>query len=949
MSDPPDVPAALGVDKITMVFGDLPAVADVSVDFGEGQVHAVVGENGAGKSTLMNLCFGILQPTSGDVRVHGQTVKMESPAVARRLGIAMVHQHFKLVPSLTVAENVFLGEELLTRRRTLDRRRMASKLADVSRRYGLVIDPTSRVCELSAGVRQRVEILKALYFNARVLILDEPSAILTPQETDALLDVIRGLADSGRAVVLITHKLREVRAVADRVTIMRGGRAIVTDDASRYSEREIATLMLGKERVPEREVVALLDVEETAAPDGSAAAAPRNGSGPDGRGRGGDEVAISCEDLVVADGHGQPRLAGVSLAVHAGEIVGIAGVEGNGQTELIEALAGLRPVTAGAVRMAGRDVTAQAPGERRAGGMAHIPEDRLESGIAGPSSVTENLIGGFWQSELFSSGVMRRPLAERWAGAIIRRYDIRGARPSTAVERLSGGNVQKVVLAREIESVPDVLLAAQPTRGVDLGATAFIHSRLRAERARGAAILLVSADLGELMALADRLLVMHSGRIVAEFGAVGQNVTRIGLAMTGCADAADAYKPPNPTDLRSTSSRGRPTWNPRGLTADLPDVAGQPALRTVIGPARRAAAALVQPATAVALALLIGLATIVALGDSPGAAYSSLLFGSFQGSFNFGGMVAQTTPLVLIGTSVYLSFRAGIFNIGGEGQMYVGAFLGAFIALKLSSVPGPLLIALAFIGGALGGAAWGFVPGLLNTYLDVDVLVSTLMFNYIAIAITSYLVDGPLRDPTGSTPETRQIPGKADLPTILGFSGANVGIFVGLIVLVVVGLVMWRTRWGLRTRFVGENRRFARYLGVDVRRQILQIMALSGAIAGVAGVVESLGTQLRFNQSFSPGYGFLGLTVALLGRLNPVGVALAAALYGALEEGASLMQLNTNVPLSLVNMLEGIIIILVTASALRIRGIPRRAVTTGALTPEPAAALGSQVPSEGVP
>ncbi len=425
------------------------------------------------------------------------------------------------------------------------------------------------------------------------------------------------------------------------------------------------------------------------------------------------------------------------------------------------------------------------------------------------------------------------------------------------------------------------------------------------------------------MALADRLLVMHSGRIVAEFGAVGQNVTRIGLAMTGCADAADAYKPPNPTDLRSTSSRGRPTWNPRGLTADLPDVAGQPALRTVIGPARRAAAALVQPATAVALALLIGLATIVALGDSPGAAYSSLLFGSFQGSFNFGGMVAQTTPLVLIGTSVYLLFRAGIFNIGGEGQMYVGAFLGAFIALKLSSVPGPLLIALAFIGGALGGAAWGFVPGTAE-YLfgrrcprvDLDVRLHRHSDRVVPRRRTAEC------GPTGAPPETRQIPGKADLPTILGFSSADVGIFSSADR--ARGRRVGHVAYQDGASGLGSSAKTvaSRDISARSRRAPSDPSDQAGAIAGVAGVVESLGTQLRFNQSFSPGYGFLGLTVALLGHLNPVGVALAAALYGALKEGASLMQLNTNVPLSLVNMLEGIIIILVTASALRMREYP---------------------------
>lgn len=915
--------AALEMRNITKMFGDFVADSDVSLSIERGEVHALVGENGAGKSTLMNICFGILQPTSGQIQVNGEVVTMASPTTARQHGIGMVHQHFKLVPSLTVAENVFLGAEPLTRHRSLDRDRMVSELAAVSERYGLKVDPTATVANLSAGLRQRVEILKALYFDAQVLILDEPTAVLTPQETDGLFEVLKELAADDRSVILITHKLPEAKAVANRFTVMRRGELVTTGDTADVSEQEMATLMVGREVSLSR---------PTPAPTQRAKA----------------PTAMSCHDLVLQDEDGHTLLNNVSLDIRAGEITGIAGVEGNGQTELIQALAGLHTVATGSMRLAGRDITRESPAQRRTAGLAHVPEDRLESGVSGVSSVQDNVTGGFLRSNLFSRGVLRNGFARRWTTELIQRYDIRGARPSTSVHDLSGGNMQKVVLARELEARPAVLLAAQPTRGVDIGATQFVHAQLREQAEQGAAILLVSADLGELLAVCDRLLVMYRGEVVAEFAPDEDKVSRIGLAMAGAAEGRDAYVPP-PAELSTTDARNDAAQDrAKRLTVELAASTGGESFaaptpvdaesRSPSAFGARALAALSQPLIAVVVALLIGLVVIAALGDDPIVSYHSFLLGSFQSLNNFSGMVAQATPLLLIAVSVYVSFRAGVINIGAEGQLYIGAFLGAYVALQLKGVPGPLLILLCFVGGALGGALWALIPGLLDAYLGVEILVSTLMFNYIGMSVTAYFVDGPLRDPTAGTASTRMIPNSAALPTILGFGGANVGIFVGLISVVVMGLVIKRSKWGLQARFVGENRSFARYLGVNVRQKVIQIVIISGALAGIAGVVESLGTQLRFNQTFSPGYGFIGLTVALLGRLNPAGIVIAAVLYGVLEQGSTLMQLDTGVPLSLVNVLEGVIIILTTATAL---GIRRRRGRSGRLPVTPSAALDS--------
>jgi ABC-type uncharacterized transport system ATPase subunit/ABC-type uncharacterized transport system permease subunit len=885
-------PAALELRHITKRFGDLLADEDVSLSLEPGEVHALVGENGAGKSTLMNICFGLLQPTAGEIYIQGRRVVLASPTAAREHGIGMVHQHFKLVPSLTVAENVFLGAEAVTRSRTLDRARMVRELAAVSERYGLAVDPKARVAGLSAGVRQRVEILKALYFDARVLILDEPTAVLTPQEADRLLAVLRDLAADQRSVLLVTHKLREVMGVADRFSVLRRGKLVATGFPEQSSEHDIATLMVGREVSLHRPT-------------------PVSDARVDGA------TVLRCADLAVTGQHGAPAVDHVTFDLRAGEIIGIAGVEGNGQTELVEALAGLRPRTAGTVTLAGADVTTAGAADLRERGIAHIAEDRLATGVATTSTVQDNLAGGRLRSALFGRGWYHHGLARRWSRELINRYDVRGANPGTPVSSLSGGNMQKVVVARELDTQPTVLLAAQPTRGIDVGASEFIHAQLRDLRDRGAGIFLVSADLTEILALADRVLVMYRGRIVAEFRPDEDLIPRIGLAMAGAPDPRDAVHEvaPAPAAGPGQPRRVSPVTDPGPTTAPR-----APWRRSLLGAARRASTAASQPIAAVLAAFLLGMIIVAAIGDDPIAAYRSLIVDTLSDQAGLSSAIAQATPLLLIAVSTFVAFRSGILNLGGEGQLYFGAFASAVVALNLpSGLPGPVLIAVCIAAGGLAGALWGLIPGLLNAYLDVNILVTTLMFSYIAQSITAYFVAGTLRDPSAGVPATKLLPAQASLPAILGQGGATIGIFIGVAALVCTGVLLFRTRWGLAARFVGANREFARYLGVNVSRKVVQVMCVSGFLAGVAGAVATLGTEHRFNQGFSPGYGFIGLTVALLGRLNPAGIALAALLYGALEAGSTLMQLNTGVPLALVNVLEGIVILLTTATVLRLR------------------------------
>lgn len=899
---------ALRTVGIVKRFGPTVANAGVDLSIARGEVHALVGENGAGKTTLMSICFGLLQPDSGRIEIDGHPVTLTSPVVARRHGMGMVHQHFKLVPSLTVVDNIFLGDEITKGPGALDRRQMTEKVRAVSERYGLDVPLNAKISDLPVGVRQRVEILKALTFDARIIILDEPTGVLRPQEAEQLFAILRSFAAEGRAVVFISHKLGEVKAVADRFTVLRDGRAVTTGATGEVSEAEIARLMVGRE-------VNLSRVEEPKAlPEAPA--------------------ALEVANLVVLGDRGQVAVNGVSLRLKAGEICGVAGVEGNGQTELVEALAGTRATASGTMMIDGGPVTRSGAAERRASGLSHIPEDRLAVGIAPRLSIQDNISAGFFNSALFSRGLVKRALATNFARSLIKGFGVRASGPGAAVGQLSGGNIQKVIVARELEARPKVLLASQPTRGVDIGATEFVHGRLRAARESGTAVLLVSADLSELLSVADRVVVMYRGQIVGEFPPREDKINDIGMAMAGISAGTEddatvsAVEQPRVSEQHA-GRRARSQWAagrwriPLEVVGDE-GVAAGPLLdwrrmRSGFGErARRAGSGMSQPTVAVVLALVVGMIVIASIGQNPFSAYKYFLLSSFNGVNNFGNMLVQLTPLLIVAASVIISFKAGIFNVGAEGQLYVGALVGVLVAITFKSLPGPLLILFSMFAGAAVGALWAIVPAVLLAVWDVNIVVTTLMFNYIAQYLTTYLVTGPFLDSQAGAAETKQVPPQAHLPTILGSSGATIGVLIGLAMLAVVAFVLQTTRWGLQIRILGDSPRFAQYIGVGVKRRTIEVMAVSGAIAGLSGVVSCLSVNFRFLQGFDGGigYGWLGLTVAMLGRLSPLGSLVAGIVYACLEAGAGIMQVNTQVPLSLINIIEGIVVVFMTAAGL---------------------------------
>src|ERR1700704_221626 len=490
---------------ITKRFPGIVANDDVGLDVRKGEVHALLGENGAGKSTLMNIIYGLYKPDEGHILLQGKPVVFGSAKDAIEAGIGMVHQHFMCIPVMTVAENIVLGNEPVRDGVLLDERGAEERVRELAKQYGLAVDPAALIADITVGQQQRVEILKALYRGAEILILDEPTAVLTPQESKELFEILESLRAQGKSIIFISHKLNEVLEVADRITTLRRGRAVDTIPAAGATEESLARMMVGRE--------VLLRVDKT----------PASPAGP----------LLQVEDLTVIDDRGLETVRGVSFEVRAGEILGLAGVDANGQSELIDAIAGLRPAQSGRIVVDGTDLTGAKAKETLDAGIGHIPEDRHRRGLVLPFTLTENLaLHAYRKAPNSQRGFLNlRAMTER-ARRLLKEFDVRGGTPTTPAGALSGGIQQKVVLAREIDGDPRVLIAAQATRGLDVGAIEFVHGRLVEQRDAGRAIFLVSLELEEILSLSDRILVIYEGRIVGEFPPTTTE-EELGLAMTG--------------------------------------------------------------------------------------------------------------------------------------------------------------------------------------------------------------------------------------------------------------------------------------------------------------------------------------------------------------------------------------------------------------------------------
>jgi len=504
---------ALEASGITKRFPGVLANDQVSFNLAKGEIHALLGENGAGKTTLMNILYGLYQPDEGEIKIEGQTTQIASPSDAISQGIGMVHQHFMLVPPLTVTENIMLGQETTTNQTkflgpiaTLDRHTVSEQIRELSRKFGLMVDPDALVSDLPVGAQQRVEIIKALYRNAKILILDEPTAVLTPQEADELIVIMRSLIKQGNSIIFITHKLREVLDVADTISVMRGGKMVGTVKPADADQELLAEMMVGRK--------VILSIEKTEAHPG--------------------QPVLEVEDLHVLDERRHMVVDGISLEVRSGEILGIAGVQGNGQTELTEALTGIRKPVSGHIRILGHETTFENPRKIHELGTSHIPEDRQKHGLVLAYSIRDNLVLNSYFHIPFSHGMeLDYSVMAQNAEELVHTFDIRTPNILTSVGSLSGGNQQKVIVARELSRQVKLLVANQPTRGLDVGSIEFIHSQIVKARDKGAAVLLISADLDEIMSLSDRIAVIYKGKILDILDIKVATRAKLGLLMAG--------------------------------------------------------------------------------------------------------------------------------------------------------------------------------------------------------------------------------------------------------------------------------------------------------------------------------------------------------------------------------------------------------------------------------
>ena len=492
---------------ITKEFPGIKANDDITLQLRKGEIHALLGENGAGKSTLMSVLFGLYQPEEGEIRKNGKPVKINDPNDATALGIGMVHQHFKLIDVFTVLDNIILGAED-TKMGFLQKKAARQKVQDLSQRYGLRVDLDARIEDITVGMQQRVEILKMLYRDNEILIFDEPTAVLTPQEIDELMEIMRGFKKEGKSILFITHKLNEIMAVADRCTVLRKGKYMGTVDIKDTTKEELSRMMVGRD--------VQLQVDKKPAHPG--------------------DVVLDVEDVTIHnDQRKKDSVKDVTFQVHAGEIVCLAGIEGNGQTELVYGLTGLEKLSGGKITLDGKDITRESIRQRSKDGMSHIPEDRHKHGLVLDYSLENNMVlQRYWQPEFQKGGFIQSDKVREYSDKLIAQYDVRsGQGSSTIVRSMSGGNQQKAIIAREVDRDKSLIVAVQPTRGLDVGAIEYIHSQLVAERDRGKAVLLVSLELDEVMSLSDRILVMYEGQLVGQLNPKTATVAELGLYMSG--------------------------------------------------------------------------------------------------------------------------------------------------------------------------------------------------------------------------------------------------------------------------------------------------------------------------------------------------------------------------------------------------------------------------------
>ena len=877
---------AIELRGIRKTFGSVVANDNVDFSVNKGEILALLGENGSGKTTLMNMLSGIYKPDSGTIKINGSEVSISSPEDSKHLRIGMVHQHFKLVENFSAADNILIGAENEDNKFFISERRF-NKIGKIAKKFGFDIDPRKKVYDMAVSEKQTVEILKVLYYGVDILILDEPTAVLTVQETAKLFNILRKMKQAGCAIIIITHKLNEVLEISDRVTILRKGLSVGTVETAQTSAAELTDLMVGR--------ATSLSIER---PDCVT-----------------DKTLLSLSNITILNQDNVKAIDDVSFDVKGGEILGIAGVSGCGQKELCEAIAGLQKLENGQIVYKGTNIEGKTPKEIIDLGisMSFIPEDRLGMGLAASLSITDNMMLKDYVD--VKGPFVDRKSARAKAKKVIDELEVVTPGTETPVRRLSGGNVQKILLGREIGINPNVIVTAYPVRGLDINSSYTIYNILNDEKQKGVGIVFVGEDLDVMLELCDRILVLCHGKVTGVVDAKKATKEEIGLLMT---DAAAA----TPVKTEKTAE----TVQVAEVTAPVKSTAvkaKKPLFRIVgrdnIKPLKSA----VIFALSVLAAIVIGGLLILANGVNPLQYYQTVLSGCFENEIYLGGLIRIVTPLITTSLGIAIAFKMKFWNIGANGQFIAGAVFASTAGFLVGdTLPQWATLLVMAAAGFVGGGLLGLIPAVCKVKFGTNETLLTLMLNYVAYYILCYLKNTMFFRKLSASgeilrPDFKKLPENAWMYTIkIGRLEFDLSLVIAVVLVVIVLLYLNRTKQGYQVSIVGDSINTARYAGMNVNKIIIRTMFISAAVAGLAGMLHVSGsaTSHTLSDGITSDVGWTGIIVAWLSGLHPVGILITSVLMGVLQKGSAVAQSAYNIPSATSDILQGVILFTVLAA-----------------------------------
>lgn len=864
---------------IRKVFGSVVANDSIDLDLKRGEILALLGENGSGKTTLMNMMSGIYKPDEGQIFINGIQTSINSPEDAKRLGIGMVHQHFKLVEKFTVADNILLSSDadkdfFLTASRF-------EKLKKLCDEYSFSIDLKKHVCDMSVSEKQNVEILKVLYCGADILILDEPTAVLTLQETRKLFDILRSLRDKGCAIIIITHKLNEVMEISDRVTVLRKGRTIETVETASTDAQALTELMVGHKVV--------LEINR-----------PESHT---------NATSLRLSELVVKGDAGETAVNGVSFEAKGGEIVGIAGVSGSGQKELCEAIAGLRHAESGSVEFNGENITAFTPRQiiKRGLSMSFIPEDRLGMGLAASLGIADNMmLKNYAQAK---GPFLDKKRARAQGQQVVEKLEVSAPNLELPVRRLSGGNVQKVLLGREIAAEPSFIVTAYPVRGLDINSSYTIYNILNEEKEKGTGVLFVGEDLDVMLELCDRIVVLCQGRVTGIVDARTASKEEIGLLMT---------------DAQNSESLSGDGYTAGAAKASA-QAGGEKARKKVREPlfhiAKRDGLSLMNKIFLYALAILLSLAVggifVLVNGVNPIEYYGKVFTGCFENTIYLRGLIRLVIPLLITSLGIAVAFKMRFWNCGGNGQFIMGAIFATAVGhLMADAAPQWLVLIAMALAGFVGGALAGFIPTLCKVKLGTSETLLTLMLNYVFFYVLSYLKNTMFfrklaADGSVFRPDFKTLSENAWIPEVNLFGvRVDITLFIAVALTAFLFIYFKRSKHGFEIAVVGDSKNTARYAGMNVNKIIIRTMLLSAGIIGFAGAAQAAGsaTSHTLADGITADVGFTGITVAWLAKLDPAAILIVSTLLGILQQGCSVAESAFSISSAASEILQAIVL-----------------------------------------